>query len=78
MRSYVGTYGPRTISLEGDSLYYQREGQLKRRMTAIGDDCFAVEGADNFRLRFLREGSRIIAVEGRSSAGATDKHLKNK
>jgi hypothetical protein len=78
MRSYVGTYGPRKISLEGDSLYYQREGQLKRRMTAIGDDCFAVEGADNFRLRFLREGSRIVAVEGRNPAGATDKHLKNK
>jgi hypothetical protein len=78
LRSYVGTYGPRTITLEGDSLFYQREGQAKRRMIPIADSCFALEGNDNFRLRFLKEGERMVAVEGINPAGVADKHLKNK
>jgi hypothetical protein len=76
--SYVGIYGPRKITLEDDSLFYQREGQAKRRMTAIGDADFVLEGNENFRLRFLKEGARIVAVEGYTPAGAADKHLKNK
>jgi retinol-binding protein 3 len=78
LRSYVGTYGPRTITLEGDSLFYQREGQAKRRMIPIADSCFALEGNDNFRLRFLKEGERTVAVEGINPAGVADKHLKNR
>jgi hypothetical protein len=78
LRSYVGTYGPRTITLEGDSLFYQREGQAKRRMIPIADSCFALEGNDNFRLRFLKERERTVAVEGINPAGVADKHLKNR
>ena len=78
LRSCVGTYGPRTITLENGALIYQREGQAKRRMTALGDGCFAVDGNDNFRLRFLKEGGRIVAVEGYTPAGVADKHLRDK
>jgi len=78
MRSYAGTYGPRTITLEGGSLFYQREGQVKMRMTPIADNYFMLEGIENFRLRFLKEGDRIVALEGRNPAGAADKHLKSK
>jgi len=78
LRSYVGAYGPRMITLEGGSLYYQREGQAKIRMTPIADSYFMLDGIDNFRLRFLKEGDRIIAVEGCNPAGAIDKQLKNK
>lgn len=67
LRSYVGTYGPRTITLEGETLSYQREAQAKRRMTPIGDDTFMLEGVDNLRLKFLREKNLIFAVEGRSA-----------
>jgi hypothetical protein len=78
MQSYVGTYGPRTITLEGATLFYQREAQAKRRMTPICDDTFVLEGVDNFRLRFLKEGGRIVAVEGHNPGGVADKYLKNK
>ena len=78
LRSYVGAYGPRTISLEGDALFYQREGQAKRKLTPIAGDYFAVDGSENFRLRFIKEGDRIVAVEGHNPAGVADKHLKNK
>jgi len=78
LRSYVGTFGPRTITLEGESLFYQREGQPKRRMIPIADGYFGVDGNDNFRLKFLKEGDRIVAVEGHNPGGVADKHLKNK
>jgi hypothetical protein len=78
LQSYVGTYGPRTISREGDALFYSREGRPKRKMIPVKNDCFAVEGVDNFRLRFVKEGNRIVAVEGLNPAGAVDKHPKNK
>jgi len=78
LRSYAGTYGPRTITLEGGSLFYQREGQPKRRMIPIAEGYFALDGVENLRLRFLEEGGRVVAVEGRNPAGAADKHLKDK
>jgi hypothetical protein len=78
LRSYAGTYGPRTITLDGGFLFYQREGRAKMRMTPIADSVFVLDGVDNFRLRFIKEGDRVVAVEGYDPAGGTDKHLKNK
>ena len=78
LRAYVGTYGPRTITLEGGVLFYQREGQAKRRMTPIAEGYFALGGNENFRLMFIKEGDRVVAVEGRNPGGVADKHLKAK
>jgi hypothetical protein len=78
LRSYVGTYGPRVISREGNTLFYSREGRPKRKMIPIADDLFRVEGVENFRLRFVRDGGRVVAVEGLNPSGAADKHPKNK
>jgi len=78
LRSYVGTYGPRTITLEGGSLFYQREGRAKMKMTPIADGYFVLDGIDYFRLKFIKEGNQVVAVEGHDMAGVTDKHLKSK
>ena len=78
LRSYAGTYGPRTITLEGGSLFYQREGRPKMKMIPIADDYFMLVGIDYFRLKFLKEGDRVVAVEGHDRAGVADKHLKKK
>jgi hypothetical protein len=78
MRSYAGTYGPRTITLEGGSLFYQREGRPKMKMIPIAEDDFMLEGIDSFRLKFLTAEGRVVAVEGHDTTGAVDKHLKNK
>ncbi len=78
LESYVGTYGPRTITLEGGSLFYQRQGRPKIKLIPIADDYFMLEGIDYFRLKFLKERGRVVAVEGYGTAGAVDKHLKDK
>jgi len=76
-RSYVGEYGPRTITLEDGSLFYQRVGRAKLKMIPIADSYFMLDGIDYFRLRFLKEGDRVVAVEGQNPTGATDKHLRS-
>lgn len=78
LRSYVGTYGPRTISLEGRSLFYQREGRPKMKMIPISDSYFMLEGIDYFRIKFLKEEGQVVAVEGHDTTGAVDKHFKDK
>jgi retinol-binding protein 3 len=78
LQAYVGTYGPRTITLEGEFLFYQRQGQAKTKLAPIGDECFLVEGIENLRLKFIKEGDRIVAVEGRRPNGAVDRHTKSR
>jgi hypothetical protein len=77
LQSYVGTYGPRTITLEDGSLFYQREGRSKMKMLPMADDVFMFDENDRFRIRFVREGNRVVAVEGRNPSGATDTHRKD-
>jgi hypothetical protein len=77
MRSYTGSYGPRTITLEGNSLFYQREGRPKLKLVPISDSDFLLDGIDHFRLRFLKDGDQVVAVEGYGLTGETDMHPKN-
>ncbi len=78
LKSYVGIFGPRRITLEDGSLFYQREGRAKMKMIPISEDYFMFNEIDNFRLKFLKEGNKVVAVEGYTADGPTDKHLKEK
>jgi hypothetical protein len=77
LRSYVGTYGPRTITLENGSLFYQREGRSKMKMIPLADDVFMFDESDRFRISFVREGDRVVAVEGLNPGGVTDTHRRD-
>jgi hypothetical protein len=74
LQSYVGTYGPRKITLEDGSLFYQRGKGLKMKMIPIAEDCFMFDEIGYFRLRFIKEGKRVVAVEGYTVTGPTDRH----
>jgi hypothetical protein len=76
LKSYVGTYGPRTIALEDGSLFYQREGRTKMKMIPIAEDYFMFNEIDGFRLKILKEDNKVSGVEGYTSKGPTDRHLK--
>lgn len=78
LQSYTGTYGPRRLTLEGDSLFYQRKDGPKMKMIPVARDCFMFKEFDSFRLKILKKGDRVIGVEGRDVNGTTDTHLKNK
>lgn len=77
-KSYVGSYGPRKISFENGSLYYERTGSGKHRLWALDEDLFMFDANPGFRLKILKEGNQVIGLEGQYASGATDRSMKDK
>lgn len=77
LQTYVGDYGPRKVTFEKDVLYYQREGRPKYKLIPMGDDTFALEGMDTFRIKFNRDNSgKVVEFLGMYSDGATDSNQR--
>jgi len=73
LKEYVGTYGPRRIFLEKDTLYYQRERRARMRLEPMGKDRFRIVDLDSFRIGFEREATgRIAKLVGLYDDGRTD------
>jgi hypothetical protein len=71
---YVGTYGPRTITMEDGTLYYQRENRPRMKMIPMSEDTFMFEEIDYFRLKVIVEGKKAVAVEGNYDNGRSDRN----
>jgi CubicO group peptidase (beta-lactamase class C family) len=57
LRRFAGSYGPRKITLEDSSLYYQRAGRpAKYKLLPLAADTFLVDGLGSFRVRFMSDG----------------------
>jgi hypothetical protein len=48
------------------------------KLIPIAEDYFALDGIDYFRIKFIKEGNQVVAVEGHDITGPADKHLKSK
>jgi hypothetical protein len=72
MKSYAGGYGPRKITFENGSLYYQRENRARMKMIPMGEDLFCFAETADFRLKIVRQQGRVTGVEGRYSDGTID------
>ncbi|MCB2222381.1 MAG: S41 family peptidase [Bacteroidetes bacterium] len=77
MKAYTGEFGPRKITLENGQLFYQREDRPKMQMIPMKEDTFWFKELDYFRLKFVRENGKIIAVEGMYDNGRTDRNDKS-
>tara|TARA_R110000787_G_scaffold86285_3_gene184002 strand:+ start:17941 stop:19275 length:1335 start_codon:yes stop_codon:yes gene_type:complete len=77
LKSYIGSFGPRMITFENGKLYYQRESGTKYELKAINQNEFMLVGLSYFRIRFLKENNKVIALQGRYEGGRTDKNLKS-
>ncbi len=77
LRTYVGEYGPRTITFENDELFYQREGRPKYKMIPLAEDLFMFKEIDYFRLKIIKENGEIKGVMGIYDNGRTDTSLKD-
>jgi len=78
LESYLGKYGPRTITFENGALFYQREGRPKYGMIPLSEDLFMFKEIDYFRLKIIKENGKIIGVMGLYDNGTTDTSLKDK
>ena len=64
LESCAGRYGTATISFENGALYFQgAANRPRRRLVPITQDYFALEGRDDRRLRIVREGDKITALQ---------------
>lgn len=75
----AGKYGPRTVELDDGDLYYVREGRPERRkLIALTESIFAVEGIDYFRIRFdADESGRIYGLTGMYADGRRDESRRD-
>ncbi len=72
MKSFTGTYGPRTIRYRDGKLYYQRTGP-EYALIPYKEDHFMLEGLEYFRIRFDRdENGNITSLVGLYDDGGTD------
>ncbi|HUU06212.1 MAG TPA: SgcJ/EcaC family oxidoreductase [Patescibacteria group bacterium] len=72
LKSYAGEYGPRKISFENGSLFYQRENGAKMKMIPMSEDYFVFGEIEYFRLKIVRKDGRVTGVEGRYDNGTID------
>ncbi|MFZ5979502.1 MAG: S41 family peptidase [Candidatus Zixiibacteriota bacterium] len=78
LREYVGTYGPRKVTLDNGSLLYQREDRPKYRMVPMADNLFRFEDLEYFRARFERDqNGTVIKFVGVYDNGQTDENMKD-
>lgn len=78
MAEYVGSYGPRVITIDGSELIYQRGEAPKKKLIALGNDRFMLEDTPYFRVQFKRDDSgRVMEIEGQYDNGQMDAHRRN-
>jgi hypothetical protein len=70
---FAGTFGPRVISVEAGQLHYQRDKGRRLTMIPMGPDLFRFDELDEFRLRAVRDGGKVVAYEGLYADGTTDR-----
>lgn len=64
LKSYAGNYGPRHLSFENGTLFYQREGQEKHPLIPLDADLFAVKNVPYFRIKIMKERDNISGITG--------------
>jgi hypothetical protein len=62
LQSYSGIYGNRKISYENNELYYQYKGRTKRKMFAISNEYFLIEGNDFVRVKFITYNDKVTGL----------------
>lgn len=77
-KDYVGQYGDRTISDDGENLYIQRPNGMKLKLVELSKDEFKPEIVPNARIKFIRdENGKIIEINVLNPAGTWEKAKKN-
>lgn len=78
LEKYTGIYGPRAITFEIGSLYYQREGRPKYKMIPVNDTLFMFDELDYFMLEIIVENEKATALVGHYDDGRTDRNERSK
>lgn len=78
LKDYIGQYGDRTISEDGESLYIQRPNGQKLKMVAVSKDEFTLEIVRTAKLKFVRdENGKVIEINVLTPDGTWQKAKKD-
>ena len=73
LKQYAGSYGPRLVTLDNGDLYYQRDQRQRRKLAALKEDIFLVDGLEFFRIQFERdEAGKVNRLRGLYNNGHSD------
>ncbi|MFT4662289.1 MAG: C-terminal processing protease CtpA/Prc [Patiriisocius sp.] len=78
LKSYTGYFGPRHVSFENNTLFYQRDKGTKHELVPLTQNEFKLKSSNSFRIRFMVENGKTIGLEGHYDNGHSDKNLKDK
>lgn len=78
LQKYTGTYGPRVVTLEGETLLYRRGDRPQHKLIPFGNHLFALEGTDDVRFEFIVDDEgRSIEIIGHYQGSYTDSHKRS-
>lgn len=79
MRRFAGTYGPRVVSYEDGTLWYQRDGGVRHRLEPMTEDLFRVGDLDYFRLGFeTDDDGAVTGLVGHYEDGRVDSNARSR
>lgn len=59
LKNYAGKYGERQITLQGNTLYYQKEGQSKFKLIPISEKTFLLGDEVELKIEIVVENGRV-------------------
>lgn len=77
LKKYAGKYGPREVRFENNQLIYQRGKGRIYELIPLSNDEFILDGLSNFRIQFLSENNKVVALQGNYQDGRKDKNLRD-
>ncbi|MEM7087698.1 MAG: S41 family peptidase [Bacteroidota bacterium] len=77
LKKYAGKYGPREVRFENNQLVYQRGKGREYTLIPLSNDEFMLDGLSSFRIQFLSQNNKVVALQGNYQAGNTDKNLRD-
>jgi len=78
LKEFVGDYGPRHITMQDNSLFYNRDGGIKYKLEPISTNTFALKGKSDFRLHFAQDNNgQVNKIIGLYFDGRKDESVKD-
>jgi len=77
LKNYTGNFGIRTISFKNGNIFYQRKDSIKYALIPIRKDIFIIEELSDFRIQFLFENNKVVAIKGLKEDGTSSKYKIN-
>jgi hypothetical protein len=74
LQTYAGNYGPRSLIVEADQIYYQREGGPKLLLNALENDLFELAVDNSFRMKIIQQNGKVSALQGLFDNGFKDQY----